>query len=327
METDITAPLDVTSSHAPRPTPGRAGVAETATRGVLPSAAPEECRERQTVAPKAQAQHSLPADSLQIAVVTLQSRLLLGTAHYPSPQTLADAAAAGGAQVFTVGLRRLQPESGGGKAFWQRIAALGGHVLPNNAGCHDAEQAVNLARMARELFGTRWIKLEVVGDDYTLQPDPFGTLQAAETLVREGFAVFAYTTDDLVLARRLHEAGVAAVMPWAAPIGSGRGPQNLHALRTLRERLPDAVLIVDAGLGRPSHAAQVMELGFDAVLLNTAVAEAADPVRMAAAFAHAVQAGRLGHLAGAMAERDTAHASTPTVGMPFWHEPGAKPSS
>ena len=260
------------------------------------------------------------SDPLRVAGAELQSRLFLGTSHYPSPQVLADAAAASAAQVFTVGLRRLQPESGGGAAFWQRIRDLGGHLLPNTAGCHHPEQAVNLARMARELFETDWIKLEVIGDDYTLQPDPFGTLEAARTLVAEGFQVFAYTTDDLVLAQRLRDCGVAAIMPWAAPIGSGRGPQNLQALRTLRHRLPDAVLVVDAGLGKPSHAAQVMELGFDAVLLNTAVAEAADPVRMAAAFAQAVSAGRLGHLAGAMAERDFAQASTPTVGMPFWHQ-------
>lgn len=260
------------------------------------------------------------ADTWRVAGTSLDSRLLLGTSHYPSPHVLAQAAAASGARVFTVGLRRLQPESGGGGAFWQRIRELGGHLLPNTAGCHDALQAVNLARMARELFGTHWIKLEVIGDDYTLQPDPFGTLEAARTLAAEGFAVFAYATDDLVLARRLLDAGVAAVMPWAAPIGSGRGPQNLQALRTLRERLPDAVLVCDAGLGRPSHAAQVMEIGFDAVLLNTAVAEAVDPVRMAAAFGAAVRAGRDGFLGGIMPERDTAQASTPTVGMPFWHE-------
>ncbi len=300
MDTDITAP-ELSAPHA------AAAPAQGVLRAPAGAAAP----------PAAPAQAD---DAWHAAGVALQSRLLLGTSRYPSPQVLDDAVAASGAQVLTVGLRRLQPESGGGQAFWQRIAALGCHLLPNTAGCHTAEQAVNLALMARELFGTSWIKLEVIGDDYTLQPDPFGTLEAAERLVREGFAVFAYTTDDLVLARRLHDAGVAAVMPWAAPIGSGRGPQNLHALRTLRERLPDAVLVVDAGLGKPSHAAQVMELGYDAVLLNTAVAEAADPVRMAAAFAQAVRAGRLGFMAGAMPERDTARASTPTVGMPFWHE-------
>ena len=255
-----------------------------------------------------------------LAGTPLTSRLLLGTAHYPSPQVLADAVQASGTQVLTVGLRRLQPEHGGGNAFWQRVRALGCHVLPNTAGCHDAQEAITLAQMARELFDTPWIKLEVIGDDYTLQPDPFGTLEAARVLVREGFQVLAYTTDDLVLAQRLHEAGCAAVMPWAAPIGTGRGPQNPYALQTLRARLPDAVLIVDAGLGRPSHAAQVMEMGFDAVLLNTAVAQAGDPVRMARAFAQAVDAGRLAFEAMPMGERQTAQASTPTLGMPFWHQ-------
>ena len=296
MDTEITATEDPVAAAGARPVQLRASAA-----GMPAAPAP-------------------PADTWTVGGVTLGSRLLLGTSRYPSPQVLAQAAAASGAEVFTVGLRRLQPESGGGQAFWQRIRELGGQLLPNTAGCHGAQQAVNLARMARELFGTSWIKLEVIGDDYTLQPDPFGTLEAAATLAAEGFAVFAYTTDDLVLARRLLDAGVAAVMPWAAPIGSGRGPQNLQALRTLRERLPDAVLVCDAGLGRPSHAAQVMEIGFDAVLLNTAVAEAADPVRMAAGFAAAVRAGRDGFLAGIMPERETAQASTPTVGMPFWHE-------
>jgi thiazole synthase len=255
-----------------------------------------------------------------LAGTPLNSRLLLGTAQYPSPQVLADAVQASGTQVLTVGLRRLQPEHGGGNAFWQRVRALGCHVLPNTAGCQNAQEAITLAQMARELFDTPWIKLEVIGDDYTLQPDPFGTLEAARVLVREGFQVLAYTTDDLVLAQRLHEAGCAAVMPWAAPIGTGRGPQNPYALQTLRARLPDAVLIVDAGLGRPSHAAQVMEMGFDAVLLNTAVAQAGDPVRMARAFAQAVDAGRLAFEATPMGERQTAQASTPTLGMPFWHQ-------
>ena len=255
-----------------------------------------------------------------LAGTPLNSRLLLGTAQYPSPQVLADAVQASGTQVLTVGLRRLQPEHRGGNAFWQRVRTLGCHVLPNTAGCQDAQEAITLAQMARELFDTPWIKLEVIGDDYTLQPDPFGTLEAARVLVREGFQVLAYTTDDLVLAQRLHEAGCAAVMPWAAPIGTGRGPQNPYALQTLRARLPDAVLIVDAGLGRPSHAAQVMEMGFDAVLLNTAVAQAGDPVRMARAFAQAVDAGRLAFEATPMGERQTAQASTPTLGMPFWHQ-------
>jgi thiazole synthase len=263
--------------------------------------------------------HNTPHDTWQVAGVTLSSRLLLGTAHYPSLQVLSDAVQASATEVLTVGLRRLQPESGGGNHFWQKIQSLGRHVLPNTAGCHSAGEAITLAQMAREIFGTAWIKLEVIGDDYTLQPDLPATLQAATTLVKEGFAVFAYTTDDLVMAQRLHGAGCAAVMPWAAPIGSGRGPTNPYALETLRRRLPDAVLVVDAGLGKPSHAAQVMEMGFDAVLLNTAVAQAGDPVHMAQAFASAVWAGRACHAATPMAMRDAAQASTPIVGMPFWH--------
>lgn len=252
-----------------------------------------------------------------VAGTTLASRFLQGTARYPSTQVLSDAVRASGTQVLTVGLRRLQPESGGGDGFWQSIQALGCHILPNTAGCYSAEDAITLAQMAREMVGTNWIKLEVIGDEKTLQPDTAATLQAATVLAREGFAVFAYTTDDLVMAQRLHGAGCAAVMPWAAPIGSGRGPMNPYALEILRRRLPDAVLIIDAGLGRPSHAAQVMEMGFDAVLLNTAVAQSGDPVRMARAFADAVSAGRAAYESTPAPVRAEAQASTPTVGMPF----------
>ena len=257
--------------------------------------------------------------SWNVGGVELTSRLLLGTALYPSLQTLGDAVQASGTEVLTVGLRRLQPEQGGGNTFWQRISAMGKHILPNTAGCHSAQEAITLAHLAREIFNTAWIKLEVVGDDYTLQPDPFGTVEAATVLARDGFQVFAYTTDDLVVGMRLRDAGCAAIMPWAAPIGTGRGPINPGALATLRQRLPDAVLVVDAGLGKPSHAAQVMELGFDAVLLNTAVAQAGDPVRMAHAFGLAVRAGRSAFEAVPIAERVSAQASTPTVGTPFWH--------
>lgn len=252
-----------------------------------------------------------------VAGTTLASRFLQGTARYPSTQVLSDAVRASGTQVLTVGLRRLQPESGGGDGFWQSIQALGCHILPNTAGCYSAEDAITLAQMAREMVGTNWIKLEVIGDEKTLQPDTAATLQAATVLAREGFAVFAYTTEDLVMAQRLHGAGCAAVMPWAAPIGSGRGPMNPYALEILRRRLPDAVLIIDAGLGRPSHAAQVMEMGFDAVLLNTAVAQSGDPVRMARAFADAVAAGRTAYESTPAPVRAEAQASTPTVGMPF----------
>ena len=265
------------------------------------------------------------ASSFSVAGIALSSRLFLGTSHYPSPQVLSDAVAASGTEVLTVGLRRLQPEIGGGNSFWQRVQALHCHILPNTAGCHTADEAITLAQMAREIFGTSWIKLEVIGDDYTLQPDTQATLHAATVLAQEGFAVFAYTTDDLVVAQKLRDAGCAAVMPWAAPIGTGRGPLNPYALETMRRRLPDTVLIVDAGLGRPSHAASVMEMGFDAVLLNTAVAQAGDPVRMARAFADGVAAGRAAHESTPMPERAAAQASTPTVGVPFWHSTGQLP--
>jgi thiazole synthase len=262
----------------------------------------------------------MPISPWTVADTSLQSRMLLGTALYPSPHILLEAVRASQTQVLTVGLRRLQPEHGGGNVYWEKIKATGCHILPNTAGCHSAQEAITLAHMAREIFTSSWIKLEVIGDDYTLQPDPYATLEAAQQLVRDGFHVFAYTTDDLVVAQRLHDAGCAAIMPWAAPIGTGKGPLNPYALQTLRARLPQATLIIDAGLGRPSHAAQVMEMGFDAVLLNTAVAQSGDPVRMASAFALAVQAGRAAFEATPMPERANAQASTPIVGTPFWHE-------
>ncbi len=250
---------------------------------------------------------------------TLQSRLLLGTARYPSPAVMAEAVAAAEADVVTLALRRQSPEQLGGSAIWDYIAKLGCRLLPNTAGCHTAREAVTLAEMSREIFETNWVKLEVTGDDYNLQPDPFALLDATAQLVKLGFEVFPYATDDLVLCSRLRDLGCEVVMPWGAPIGTGKGLANPYALETLRARLPDVRLVVDAGLGLPSHAARVLEMGFDAVLLNTAVARADDPVRMAAAFAKAVAAGRLAFAAGAMAESETAQPSTPVVGTPFWH--------
>ena len=243
------------------------------------------------------------------------SRLLLGTALYPSPAVMAEAIKASGADIVTVSLRR---ETSGGKTggkFWSLIQSLGVRVLPNTAGCHSVKEAVTTARMASEVFGTNWIKLEVIGNHDTLQPDVFGLVEAAKILSAEGFEVFPYTTDDLVVAGRLLDAGCKVLMPWCAPIGSARGPQNLDALRSLRGHFPDVPLIVDAGIGRPSHAAAVMELGYDAVLLNTAVAKAGDPVTMAAAFGKAVDAGRQAFLAGPLEPRDMAIPSTPVIGM------------
>lgn len=257
------------------------------------------------------------ASSFQIADTLLGSRFFLGTAGYPSPQVLQDAIAASGAEVVTLGLRRQLAGGAGDNGFIGIIKASGARLLPNTAGCRSAREAVTLAHMARELLGTSWIKLEVVGDEQTLQPDPFELFEAAAQLVKDGFEVFPYCTDDLVTCQRLLDAGCRILMPWGAPIGSGQGLINPWALRTLRARLPDVPLVVDAGIGTPSHAAQAMELGFDAVLLNSAVAQSADPVKMARAFRQAIEAGRLGYEAGLLAPQDMAVASTPVTGRPF----------
>ena len=242
----------------------------------------------------------------------LTSRLLLGTAQYPSPQVLRAAIAASGAEVITVSLRREGPEGG---AFREILRESGCRLLPNTAGCHSAREAITTAQMARELFGTDWIKLEVIGHADTLQPDPFALLEAARVLCAEGFRVFPYTTEDLILGERLIEAGCRVLMPWGAPIGSGQGLRNLEALRSYRAHFAGVPLVIDAGIGAPSQAAQAMEMGFDAVLLNTAVARATDPVAMARAFGQAVAAGRMAQEAGLMPRREMATASTPVFGM------------
>jgi thiazole synthase len=223
------------------------------------------------------------------------SRLLIGSALYPSPAIMQAAIRASGAGIVTVSLRR---EAAGGKTV---------------------REAVTTAKLARELFGTSRIKLEVIADNDTLQPDVVGLVEAAALLIKDGFEVFPYCTEDLSVAMRLVDAGCKVVMPWAAPIGSAKGIINRDALKLLRDRLPGITLVVDAGLGAPSHAAQALELGYDAVLLNTAIAKAADPVAMANAFRLGVEAGRLAHEAGLMGARDFASPSTPVIGTPFWH--------
>ena len=246
--------------------------------------------------------------------VELTSRLLLGTSRYPSPAVLERAVKASGAEVVTVSLRRESGAGRAGQAFWSLIQSMGVRVLPNTAGCHSVKEAVTTAHMARELFDTPWIKLEVIGEADTLQPDVFGLVEAARILSEDGFEVFPYTTEDLVVAERLVEAGCRVLMPWGAPIGSARGLNNVYGLRSMRAHFPDIPLVVDAGLGVPSHAAAAMELGYDAVLLNTAVAEAGDPVEMARAFALGVEAGRAAYLARPMEPRDMAVPSTPVIG-------------
>jgi thiazole synthase len=246
------------------------------------------------------------------------SRLILGSALYPSPAVFQKSVEASGAEIVTVSLRREGARERAGQQFWSLVQSLGVRVLPNTAGCRTAKEAIATAMMARELFETPWIKLEVIANDDTLQPDLFGLVDAAGALAREGFQVFPYTTEDLSAAERLLGAGCEVLMPWAAPIGSGQGINNRIGLETMRAYFPKVPLVIDAGLGAPSHAAAAMELGFDAVLLNTAVAKAGDPPRMAAAFAEAVRAGRTGYEAGLMPRRNMAAPSTPVAGTPFF---------
>lgn len=247
----------------------------------------------------------------------ITSALMLGTAQYPSPAILEDAFRRSQAGIATVSVRREAGGAGTGDAFWGMIRDLGVKVLPNTAGCHSVREAVTTAQMARELFDTPWIKLEVIGHTDTLQPDPFGLVEAARILTEDGFQVFPYTTEDVVLGGKLLEAGCEVLMPWGAPIGTGLGLTNRYGLRTLRAQFPNVPMVVDAGLGVPSQAAEAMELGFDAVLLNTAVAKAGDPAAMAEGFAKAVEAGRLAREADPMEPRDMAAPSTPVIGKAF----------
>jgi thiazole synthase len=258
------------------------------------------------------------ARPLEVYGFAVASRLLLGTAQYPSPQVLAEAVRAAGAEIVTVSIRRETAGGGAGDRFFGLIRELGVAVLPNTAGCRTARDAVTTARMARELFDTDWIKLEVIANDDTLQPDLFGLVEAAGELCRDGFKVFPYTTEDLGAAERLIAAGCGVLMPWGSPIGTGLGLNNRYGLRSMRAYFPGVPLIVDAGIGAPSHAAEAMQLGYDAVLLNTAVAKAGDPPAMARAFALAVEAGRLAFEGGLMEPRDMAAPSTPVAGTPFF---------
>ncbi|WP_029933354.1 thiazole synthase [Thiomicrospira pelophila] len=255
-----------------------------------------------------------------LADTLLQSRLLIGSALYPSPEIMRQAIQASESQVVTVSIRRQNIGDQSGQAFWQIIQSLGCHILPNTAGCRTAQESITTAQMAREIFGTNWVKLEVIGDDYTLQPDPFDLVKAAQVLIEDGFEVFPYASDDLVLCQRLVDVGCRIVMPWASPIGSGKGIMNPYNMELIRQRLPDTTLIVDAGIGKPSHAAQALEMGFDGVLLNSAVALADDPINMASAFKLAIEAGRLGYNSGTMPQREFATPSTPVLGTPFWHQ-------
>jgi thiazole synthase len=258
------------------------------------------------------------ADDFRVYGLRFKSRLLLGTSRYESPRQLADAISAADPAMLTMSLRRNCLEAKGAQnTFWSLLQETHRIILPNTAGCQTAREAIHTACLARELFETNFVKLEVIGDEVNLQPDPFGLVDAARELIKLGFQVFPYCTEDWVLCKRLVDMGCEVLMPWAAPIGTGQGPRNPSALRELRQRATDIPLIIDAGIGLPSHACQVMEWGFDGVLLNTAVSRAVHPVRMAGAFAAAVRAGRSAFLGGPMTVQQSAVASTPEIGRPF----------
>ncbi len=253
------------------------------------------------------------AEKFEIAGRTFTSRLIVGTGKYRSFDEMKAAHRASGAEMVTVAVRRVKLDRSEESFLDHLDPKL--TILPNTAGCYTAEQAINTARLAREGLETDLIKLEVIGDQTTLFPDNEQTLEAARVLVREGFTVLPYFSDDLIMAKKLLDAGCAAVMPLAAPIGSGLGVQNPANLRIMREQLPAATIIVDAGVGTASDAAIAMELGADAVLMNTAIAEARDPEQMAHAMRLALEAGRLAYLAGRMPKRLYASASSPLTGV------------
>ncbi|MBM52815.1 MAG: thiazole synthase [Acidobacteria bacterium] len=256
------------------------------------------------------------SDTWTIEGREFSSRLLLGTAMYPSREVMLDALKASGTQVATVALRRVKPETDKNENLYKVLRDAGYLILPNTAGCFTAEDAVLTAQLAREALETNWVKLEVIADHDTLLPDTEQLLVAAERLTKDGFQVLPYTNDDPIVARKLEQIGCPAVMPLAAPIGSGLGVRNPHNLVLMRDTL-SVPLIVDAGVGTASDVAIVFELGCDAVLLNSAIAKAGDPVRMARAIRHAAVGGREAFLARRMPRRLYADASSPTEGLPW----------
>ncbi len=252
------------------------------------------------------------SDQLTIAGKTFASRLFIGTARYPNQQIMLDAIEASGAEIVTVAMRRVSLDGGGESIF--DLLRERYHILPNTAGCYTARDAVLTAQLAREALNTNWIKLEVIGDDQTLFPDVEHLLRAAQELVNDGFVVLPYCNDDPITCKKLEDLGCAAVMPLGAPIGSGMGIRNPYNLRIIREQC-HVPIIVDAGVGTASDAAIAMELGCDGILLNTAVARAQDPVKMARAMRLAIEAGRLAYEAGRIPRRLYATASSPLEGL------------
>jgi thiazole synthase len=253
-------------------------------------------------------------DALTIAGRTLRSRLMVGTGKYASNEEMVKAIDASGAEVVTVAVRRVDLDRSKEEGVLHHLDPERFHLLPNTAGCYTAEDAIRYARLGRAAGFSEWIKLEVIGDEETLLPDVAATLEAAKELVADGFTVLAYTNDDLITALRLEDAGCAAVMPLASPIGSGLGLINPFNIRTIKSRL-EVPIIVDAGIGTASDAAVVMEQGVDGILANTALAAADDPIRMSRAIGLATEAGRLAYLAGRMPRRERAVPSSPREGM------------
>lgn len=253
-------------------------------------------------------------DSWTVGGLELRSRLLVGSSGFPNPEVMLESLAASGTQLVTVAIRRVNLNDRSDESLLSLLSGLPLNVLPNTAGCYTAREAVLVAELAREALETDLIKLEVIGDDETLMPDVEQLLKAAKTLIDSGFTVLAYANDDPISCRKLADLGCAAVMPLASPIGSGMGLVNPYNLQIIREMITDTPLVVDAGIGTASDAALAMELGYDGVLINTAVTRARHPVQMAAAMRNAVQAGRLAHRAGRIPRRFYAEASSPMEG-------------
>lgn len=254
-------------------------------------------------------------DSLVIAGREFRSRLILGSGKYASFDEMARSLEASETDMVTVAVRRVNITDKSKESLLDYVDPNKYHILPNTAGCYSADEAIRTAMLAREVLDNNWIKLEVIGDEKTLFPDNQGLLEATRALVKEGFIVLPYLNDDLIVARRLIEAGAAAVMPLAAPIGSGLGIQNFTNLRILREQITEVPLIVDAGVGTASDATLAMELGVDGVLMNTGIAGARDPIAMAEAMKFAVRAGRLAYKSGRIPKKLYASASSPVEGV------------
>lgn len=250
----------------------------------------------------------------------ITSRLILGSALFKSLDELKDCIQLSETQIITVSVRRENFKQDSKNNFLKFLKDKNLYFLPNTAGCMNADEAIETAYMAQEIYSTNWIKLETVGHSYNLQPDPIALLKATEVLIGKGFFVFPYMTDDLWLAEKLVELGCQVLMPWASPIGSGRGILNPYNLKMIRKHFPNLNIIVDAGIGRPSDATQAMELGIDAILLNSAIAKSMDPPKMSLAFKYAVQAGQLSYQAGIMQKRLNAQPSTTSLDRPFWRQ-------